>query len=147
MFDALRYADALTLQLDLAERGLHLTGFLKVKPDSDAAKSIAEARTGEIAALGKMPTGSMVYTYMNVGAKTFDRLQGMNLKMIAGAGKPSPELEKAIAELHAMGRFESIGSMSMDKGMLSITEVRTGDPKKYLENKLAVLRAMAGGEG
>jgi hypothetical protein len=31
--------------------------------------------------------------------------------------------------------------------MLSINEVRTADSKKYLENKLAVLRAMGGGEG
>ena len=42
LFDSLKYADALTLNLDVAEKGLHLAGFLKVKPDSDAAKSIAE---------------------------------------------------------------------------------------------------------
>ena len=147
LFDSLKYADGLTIALDFAGKGLHLAGFLKVKPDSDAAKSIAEVRTGEIAALGHLPPGAMVYSYMNVGAKTFDRLQGMNLKMIAGAGKPSPEMEKALAELHGMGRFESIGSVSMDKGMLSITDIKTADPKKYLENKVAVLRAMGGGEG
>ena len=39
------------------------------------------------------------------------------MKMLSGGGKPSPELEKAMAELHGLGRIESLGSASMDKGM------------------------------
>jgi hypothetical protein len=146
LFDSLKYADGLTLDLDFAEKGLHLAGFLKVKPDSDVAKSLADVRTGEIAAVGQLPPGGMVYTYMNVGAKTFDRLEGMGLKMIAGAGKPSPELEKAMAEFHGLGRIESLGSVSMDKGLSSISEIKTEDPKKLVEKSLALMRAMGGAE-
>jgi hypothetical protein len=147
LFDSLKYADGLTLNLDFAEKGLHLAGFLKVKPDSDALKSISEVRTGEIAALGNLPPGATVYVYMNVAAKTFDRLQGMNLKMLGGAGKPSPDLEKAMAELHGLGRIESLGTASMDKGMVAINDIKTEDPKRFIEKSLAILRAMSGGEG
>ena len=137
----------LTLNLDFAEKGLHLAGFLKVKPDSDAAKSIAEVRTGEIAALGNLPPGEMAYMYMNVGAKTFDRLQGMSLKMLSGAGKPSPELEKAMAEFHGLGRIESLGSVSMDKGMRSINDIKVEDPKKVVEASLAMIQRHGRGRG
>jgi hypothetical protein len=147
LFDSLKYADGLTLDLDFAEKGLHLAGFLKVKPDSDAAKAIADVRTGEIGVIGHLPPGGMAYTYMNVGAKTFDRLEGMSLKMIAGAGKPSPAMEKAMAEFHGLGRIESLGSVSMDKGMRSINDIKTDDPKKLIEKSLDLMRAMGGASG
>ena len=89
----------------------------------------------------------MAYVYMNVEAKTFERLQGMSLKMLDAGGKPSPELEKAMAELHGMGRIETIGSVSMDKGMRSLNDIKVDDPKKYIEASIAMLRAMSGGEG
>jgi hypothetical protein len=147
LFDSLKYADGVTIALDFAGTGLQLSGFLTLKPDSEMAKAVAEVRTGDIATLGRLPQGAMVYSYMNVSAKTFDRLQAMNLRTLAGAGKPSAELEKALADLHAMGRLESVGAVTMDKGMVTITDVKTTDSKKFLDNKLAVLRAMGGGEG
>lgn len=146
LFDALKYADGLTLHLDAAEKGLHLGAFLKVKPGTDVEKSIAGVKTGETASLGRMPAGATFYVYMNVGARLYDRLQGMSLKMIAAGGKPSPEMEKAMAGLHGLGQIESLGSVTMDKGMISINEIHTADPGKYIEKSLALLRAM-GGEG
>lgn len=144
LFDSLKYADALTFHLDFAQKGLQLGGFLKVKPDSDIAKSITEVDSGGIAGLGKMPQGSMTYVYMNVGARAFERLEGMGLKMVASAGKPSPELEKAVAELHGHGRVETLASARMEKGMLSVKEIKTEDPKGFLDKRLAIVRAMRG---
>lgn len=145
LFDALKYADGLTFHLDIAGKGLHVGGFLKLKADSDAAKAVSEVRSEELAALGKLPPGAMAYTYMNVGAKTFDRLKGMSLKMITDAGKPSPALEKALADLHATGRIETVGSASMEKGMTSFNAMKTEDPRGFIEKRLAILRAMGGG--
>jgi hypothetical protein len=147
LFDSLKYADGLTVSLDAAETGLHLGGFLKVKSDSDAAKAIAGTRKSDAGSLGNLPRDAMAYISMNVETKTFDRLQGMSLKMLSAGGKPSPELEKAVAELHGLGRIETIGSVSMEKGMRSLNDIQVADPKKYMDASVAVIRAMSGGKG
>src|SRR5204862_574086 len=91
--------------------------------------------------------GAFVYAYMNLEAKTLERLQGMGLRMLSPGGKPSPALEKAMAQLHSLGRIESIGAVSLENGMRSLTEVIASDPKKYMEASLAMLQAMKGGDG
>jgi hypothetical protein len=146
MFDSLKYGDVLTLNVDLAEKGLHLAAYLKVKADSDIAKSIAEVRSDRASGLGNLPPGSLGYVYMDVGAKIFERFMGMSMRMFGAGGKPSPALEKATADLHAMGRIESLGGMSMDKGMRGISEIWTEDPKKFIDAVLSMLRAMGEGE-
>ncbi len=147
LFDSLKYADVLTLNVDVAETQLHLAGFLKLKPDSDAAKSIAGILTSDAESLGNLPRGAMAYVYMNVGAKTFERFQGMTMKMLSGGGKASPALEKAMTEFHGMGRIESIGSASMDNGMRTLNDIKVDDPKKFMDASIAMLQAMSGGEG
>jgi hypothetical protein len=147
MFDSLKYADVLTLNLDVAEKGLHLAAFLKAKADADIAKSISETRTGDAGTLGNLAPGAMAYAYMNVASETFDRFMGMSLRMMAGGGKASPELEKAMAEFHGLGRIESIGSMSMEKGMRGLNDIKVDDPKKFINASLSMLRGMSGGEG
>jgi hypothetical protein len=147
MFDSLKYADHLTIGLDADAKGLHLAAFLKVKSDADAAKSITDARSSNLASLGKLPPGAMAYVGVNVSARTFERLQSMNLRMLAAAGQRSPELEKAIAEFHGLGQIDSVGSMAMDKGMKGLSEVRVDDPRRYVTATIDMLRAMSGGEG
>ena len=137
----------LTLNIDVSEQRLHLTAFLKVKPDSEAAKSIADVATGEAGALGNLAAGSMAYMYMNVASKTFQQLQSMSLQMLSGGGKPSPELEKAMAEMHGLGRIESIGSSSMDNGMRTINDIKVADPQKFMDASIAMLKAMGSGDG
>jgi hypothetical protein len=145
VFDSLKYAEGLTLNLDAGEKGLHLAGFLKVTPD--VAKAISADQMSDAASLGKLPVDEMAYVYMNVSAKMFERLQGMSLKMLNPGGKPSPEVEKATAALHGMGRIESLGFASMVKGMRSLNDFKVDDPKKYVEANIAMLKAMSGGEG
>jgi hypothetical protein len=147
LFDSLKEADILTADLDLGEKGLEVAGFVKVKTDSNLAKSIAEIRTGTAPTLVNLPANALAYIYANVGAKTFDRLHHMSLRMMNPEGKPSPELEKAIAALHGMGRVESTGAVSMEKGMRSISDIRVDDPRKFLDAILAMLRAVKAGEG
>jgi hypothetical protein len=52
-----------------------------------------------------------------------------------------------MAELHGLGRIESIGSATMDKGMRMLNDLRVTDPKKYMDASIAMVRAMGGGEG
>lgn len=147
LFDSLKYADHLTLSLDAAPKGLHLAVYLKLTADSDAAKSITAIRPSDLASLDRMPPGAMVYASMNVSAKTFERLQGMSTRMLSAGGKPSPELEKAVAEFHGLGQIEHITSVSMDKGMRGLSEMRVDDPKKYVAATIDMLRAMGKGAG
>lgn len=147
MFDSIKYADGLTAHIDISEKGAHLAAFLKVKNDSEAAKSIAGVKSDALASLDRLPPDAMAYVYMNVGARTFDRLQGMSLKMINTGGKPSPEVEKAQAELHSLGRIESLGTAAFEKGVRSFKDIRVSDPRKYIDASIAINRAMSGGEG
>jgi len=146
LFDSIKNAGVLVLGLDVAGKGLHLTGVLNLKPDVPASKSIAGIHTSPAAALANFAAGAMAYVYMDLDAKTYERLQGMSLRMVS-SGKPSPELEKAIADLHGMGRIETTGSVSLGKGMKVVNDITVSDPKKYLAASEAMLRAMKGVEG
>ncbi len=145
MFDSLKYADVVTLNADFAEKGIHLAGFLKLKAGSELAKSIPTLTTRGADAVGTLPGDAAFYVYMNLGAKSFERLQGMSLKVI-NKGKPSPEVEKATAALHALGRVESASSVTMDKGMKSFSVIRSEEPQKFMDASIALLKAMASGE-
>ena len=143
MFDSIKYADGLTAHIDISEKGAHLAAFLKVKNDSEAAKSITGVKSDALASLDKLPPDAMAYVYMNVGARTFDRFQAMSLRMINAGGKPSPEIEKATAELHSLGRIESLGTAAFEKGIRSFKEIRVGDPRKYIDASVAMNRGNA----
>jgi hypothetical protein len=146
LFDSIKYADALTLSLDVAEKGLHLTGVFNVKADAPAAKSISGIHTSPATALGNFPSGSLAYLYMDLESKTFEQLKGMSLRMLS-AGKPSPELEKAMAELDGLGRIESLASVSFANGMSMFSDMTVSDPKKYVAAQVAMLQAMKGSGG
>jgi hypothetical protein len=147
LFDSLKVADRLTLGLDAGPKGLHLAGFLKIKTDSASARSIADVRSGDLPAVGKLPTGSMSYGSMNVSATAVERFQSMNLRMLGAGGKPSPESEKAVAEFHGLGQIEQITAMSMDKGMTGLSEMRVDDPRKYITAAVNLVRSMGEGAG
>jgi hypothetical protein len=147
LFDSLKFADHLALGLDAKAEGLHLAGFLAIKSDSDLAKSITDARPGDLAPLGKLPAGATTYASMDVSAKTFEALQGMGLRMLTTGGKPSPELERAMAEFHGLGRIEHLTAMSMEKGMTGLSVIGVEDARKYMAAAIDMLRAMGPGEG
>lgn len=146
-FDSLKYADVLTLDLNLADQGIHLAGFLKLKADSEAARSIPTLAAGGVEKIGKLPKGATLYLYTNLDARAFDRLQGMTMRML-NHGKPSPALEKAMAALHGLGRIESAASGSFDdRGRRSLSVMQLDDPRKFIDATIAVVRATGEGEG
>ena len=147
LFDALKDADALTMDLDFAAEGLRLTGALTVVADTDAARAIASSRTGNAADLGKLPPGAAFYAYLNMDAATFDRLQGFSIRMLYPGGRATAELERASALFRDMGRIESIGSFGLADGMRALNVARVSDPGKYIEATRAMLLAMKGGKG
>jgi hypothetical protein len=130
----------------VADKGLHLSTFLKVKPDSDIARSIAEVRSAHASQLTNLPPGALGYVYMDAQARTFERFMGMSLRMF-NPGRASPEQEKAMAEFHALGRVETLGGMSMDSGMRGISEYWVDDPKKFIDASVSLHRAMGEGQG
>src|SRR5262249_14821928 len=97
--------------------------------------------------LGSLPPDAMAYVCMDLESRTFQRLQGMSLNLLNSSGKSTPALDKAMAELHGLGRIRSIGSATIAGGISGLTDITVSDPKKYLEASLAMLQAMKGGEG
>jgi hypothetical protein len=145
LFDSVKYADALTIDLDFSDQGLHLAGVLNVKADSEAAKWTATVHTSTAAGLGNFAPGAMIYSYADLEARTFEQLMGMSLRMLNPGGKTTPALEKATAQFHGLGRIEMIGGLSMGNGMRGLYEVLVSDPRKYIEAGQAMLQAMKGG--
>ena len=147
LFDRLKEADALTLDVDFAAEGLHLAGALAVKADSDAAKAISASRTGTAADLGKFPADSAFYIYMNMDARSFDRLQGMGMRMLNPGGKATPAIDRAMARFREVGQVESIGASTIAKGMRAVNVMNVADPKEFISAVQDMLLAMKGDEG
>jgi hypothetical protein len=147
MFDAIKYADRLTLDLDFDAAGLDLAVALSAKPDTEAAKSIASASTGSAVALDKLPGDAVFYAYMNMDATFYDRMQTMALQLVNPAGKPSAEQQKAAARMHGLGRIESTGSTTISGGMRAFSVINVSDPKAFIEATVAMLQSMKGSEG
>ena len=55
LFDSIKNADMITLNLDVADKGLQLTGILNVKADAPAAKLIAWIHTSPAATWATSP--------------------------------------------------------------------------------------------
>jgi hypothetical protein len=147
LFDSLKYADALTLDVDLAETGLHLAGVLNVKPDSGLARSIPTIHTSDAAGLGRFAPDAMAYIYMNLGSKMFHQFQSMSLNMLNPGGKSTPAFDKAMAELEALERVESLGAVKMTGGIRGMNDIVVSDPRKYVDANLALVESFKGGEG
>jgi hypothetical protein len=144
LFDSIKSADKLTLDLDFATEGLHLAGCLDLKADADAAKTIATAHTSAAPTLGHLGAGATFYAYLDLEARTFERLMGMSRRLLNPGDKPSPALEKALGEFQGLGRIETTGAFSMGNGMRGLSEFSVSDPRKYIDATLAMLEAMKG---
>jgi hypothetical protein len=143
LFDALKYADVLTLDLDFSAEALDLAGVLAAKPDSAAAKAIVGSKPGRPVNLGKLAPDAAFFAYMNLNPKSFSRLQGMAMNMINPSGKTSPEQQKAMAQLEAAGQVEATGATTMLGGMKALNDIKVADPKAYVDANLALLKAMS----
>jgi hypothetical protein len=146
-FNGIKQADGLVLNLDFASEGLSLGGDLRLKADAPAAKLVAAAPTSDAQALGKLPPDATYYVYMNADAKRFGRLQMMSLRMILPGGKPSPELEAALAQQAQLGRVETLMAMTVGRGLKTLSITHTSDPQKYFESIEAMLKAQKAAAG
>ena len=147
LFDSLKYADALTLSIDVGGEGLGLAGVLTAKPDTALAKAAAWAASGTAAELAGLPPDASFYMYMNMDASTVNQLQGMSLRMINPDGKLTPDQAKALAQMDEVGRIETAQSLTFGGGMRGINVTHVADPKKYIAAVLANIQALKGGEG
>lgn len=146
LFDSITEADAFALSLDFAAEGATIDGALTVKPDSKTAKAIAGARSGDASAIGKLPADSGYFVYLNLDAKTFESFQKLGLGMVSPGGKPSPELEAALAKQREQGRIEATTAMTIGKGMKVFSLYNVSDPKALLATNEATMKAFKGGD-
>lgn len=147
LFDSLQVADGLVLGLDFAKDGLKLDGETTLKSDSKAAASLSSEANGDPSGLAKLPADGSYFVYLNINPDFVNRLQHMGLAMMATGGKPSPEMEKAVALQKEAGRTESIGTSRIDHGMQTLNVMSAQDPKKLKEASLAMMQAMKDQKG
>ncbi len=140
LFDSLKTAEALTLNLDFAAEGLRVAGRLDAKP---AAGAKPVEPTGKLAAdLGKLDPDATFYMYMNMSAESVQKWQGLSLRMLDPSGKPSPAPAPARERFKALGRIETFGSATMADGMRTFNVTDAADPKVYVAVTEAMLQAM-----
>ncbi|WP_165226156.1 hypothetical protein [Aquisphaera insulae] len=145
LFDALKDADALVLNVDAAAEGLTLGGVITAKPDSKSAEGFAKLSAGPADGLAKLPADAAYFLYMNIDSSTLDRLMNSNLRMMNSGEKPTPEQAEALAKLATFGRVEALGSVKMAGGMGVLNVTRVGDPAGYIEASKAVQRSFKAG--
>lgn len=146
LFDSVKEADALALNLDFSAEGLAVGGDLTVKADSAAAKRIAGAKSGDAAAVAKLPADAAYFMAMNLDSKTFESFQKMGMGMMSAGGKPSPELEAALEKQRAIGRVELVSTVSMVNGMRMFNLMTVADPKAFLASSEALIKALKGSD-
>ena len=142
LFDSLKGADALALNLDFSAEGLGVDGQLAIKADSAAARSIAGAKSGDGSAIAKLPADSSYFVYMNLDAKTFESFQKMGMMMLSAGGKPTPELEAALARQREAGRVEVLGAVTIGNGMRTFNLMNVSDPKALVATSEATIKAL-----
>jgi len=146
LFDSVKGADALAFHLDFSADGLAVVGDLTVKADSAAAKRIAGARSSDAAAMAKLPAGAAYYMAMDLDAKTFEAFQKMGVGMMSAGGKPTPELEAALAKQRATGRVQMVSAVTISQGMKTFNLMTMDDPKAFLASTEAMMKAMKGAD-
>ena len=146
LFDSIKEADALAFGLDFSAEGLGVDGELTVKSDSATAKRIAGAKAGDASAIAKLPADAAYFVYMNLDAKTFEAFQKMGMGMMSAGGKPTPELEAALARQRGVGRVEAVTAMTIGNGMRTFNLMTVSDPKALLACTEAMMKALKGSD-
>lgn len=140
LFESLKTAKALALNLDFAAEGLRVVGRYDVKPAADAKP--AEVAGKLSAELGKLAPDAAFYMSMNMSAETIQKWQGMSLRMLNPSGKPSPAMTQAMDRFKALGQIETIGSVTMFDGMRTFNVTEASNPGVYMDATEAMLLAM-----
>jgi hypothetical protein len=141
-FDAIKVAQDLAAHVDFDASGLNLSGEVTVKPGSKGAEALARAATGDAADLAKLPAGGSFYVYMNVDPAIFSRFQALGTSILYGGGPPSDELKAAMELQKEVGRVESIGVSSGEKGARRLDVMKAANPRKLVEATTAMMKAM-----
>lgn len=141
LFDSLKLIDALVVNLDGSADGLSLGAELTFREGTEAAKSVASAKSGDAAGIAKLPSDLAYFYSMNMDARTVDRLQTLGLRMMSPEGKLGPEMEAALAKLRNHGNLEVVGGMAIADGMRMLGFTKVADPKAFIDDTQAVRKA------
>lgn len=135
MFDALKDADALALNVDLDAAAFDLSGVVTVKADRPAARPLQGAKPGPGELLGRLPAGGLVYAYTSTDAESMGGLVRWNMNNMMGPGAEADAAAKgALDALKAAGHTESAVVVSFDGGM-RMTQVGTAEhPERLAES-------------
>ncbi len=144
MFDAIKEGDSLALSFEFAPGALTVSGGATVKPGSATAKRLASARTGTGELLEKLPADGTTYAYMDLSPEALAGFQKLGMSIVAG-GKPSAELEKAMAAAREAGGDEMYTVSTGQTSNLTLTVPK--DPQKALAAGIDALKSMKAGGG
>ena len=136
LFDTFKDARALAVSIDLAAEGLALTGRITVAPDSPAARSLADARSGTADLLARLPADSTFFLDLNVDPSSYQSLQNLSMSFLRGAGgELSEELQKVMRLQSEAGPREVAATSAFGRGGARTVNLMTfDDPRKAVES-------------
>ncbi|WP_337177107.1 hypothetical protein [Paludisphaera sp.] len=140
MFDSLKTARSLALNLDFAAEGLRIAGRFEMKPAAGAKP--VEAVEELPAEFARLAPDAAFYIYMNMSADTVQQWQGMSLRMLNPTGEGSPAMARVMERFKTLGRIKTFGTSTMAGGMRTFNVTEASDPKVYLEAIEATFQAM-----
>jgi hypothetical protein len=149
LFESVKQAEGLALNVDFDAKALGLSGLVTVKAGSPAAATLQRAQTGTAAMLANLPADSLMYMYMNIDPSSMAGLMRMNMANFANLpgvqNQDKAALEKSIEAAKAAGRQESYASVRFDGGMKIVSLSIPEHPDKALEVASESMQAMKGG--
>jgi hypothetical protein len=144
MFDALKVGEGLALSFDFDASGLAVTSQASVKPDSDAAKSLANAHPTAPTLIAKLPAGGATFVDLNLESGQLAGITKLATTATFGAaGKASPEVEKALDRYLKAAEGEMATSTRLADGVQSVSVLAPKDPKEAVSAFAQAMKAMA----
>ncbi len=143
MFDGVKIGESLVFHLDLDAAGLEVDGIATVKPDSKAARDLAEAPAPSgFETLGKLPAASGYFLHLDMNGEEITRMQNLGMSMMFPEGDVTPEMKAALKTLKDLGRMRIDSASGFGGGMESLSVTHTENPEAMVAATLANSQAM-----
>lgn len=145
MFQVVLDGKALVVGLDFRPQGIALHMQAQVKADTSTAKSLAAEKPSNLEQFGKLPSGQVMYTAMQLSPETMKSLmfgmQGLNI----GEGDSKALSEAALTKLFNAKGEAAYSSMNYPPS--GVTFQRYGDPTQAVAANLELFKAFGDGAG
>jgi hypothetical protein len=143
LFQAVEDGQSALLSVDFRPEGIALHIQERVGADSKTNQVLKSFHSTDFAQFGRLPSGAMFYTGMNVDAKTMQQLQPWVFGMLASAGADKDLMQAAMKDMRAAKPHGSVAAANIPVAGIQVWQY--GDPSKAVEGQLKFFRSIASG--